>query len=972
MASKHLYSQTLRLPQTRFPMRASQTDPALLQTLITRTTDDLYRWQAERKASSGSFVLHDGPPYANGQLHLGHALNKILKDVINRHQIMQGSRVSFVPGFDCHGLPIEMKALQSVKQGSASLTPLQVRSMARELATNTITQQTASFRQWAVMGDWDRSYRTYTTPYVCQQLGVFKDMVAAKLIYRRNKPVYWSPSSRTALAEAELEYRDDHRSTSVYIRYQLTESSVAQLLSRYAGQQPDVSSSSSNVYLVIWTTTPWTLPANQAVAINPLLDYSLLRREGTQEYYIVATERLSSIAPLFPFSLHTVASLPGQQLLDSTVPIQYYNPLTENACLVLPADYVTTESGTGLVHTAPGHGMDDYLTGQRHGLTTFCPVDDDGCFTSDIQLRDLRGKSVLSAGTIKALVAHLAETGLLVHAHDYEHKYPYDWRTKKPVIQRATPQWFANLDDIKQRALQALDDVQMRPESTRNRLSAFVRNRSEWCISRQRAWGVPIPVLYRARETQQEPVLTTDTIQHIIAVMAKHPSGTDAWWIEPAETFVPPQLKASGDMFVKGSDTLDVWFDSGCSWTSLEGDKVADIYVEGSDQHRGWFQSSLLTSVGTRGIAPYKQIITHGFVLDEQQRKMSKSLGNVIAPEFIVAGGSNKKQQPAYGVDGLRLWAASTEYQRDVTVGAKVLSTVGESLRKIRNTARFMLGNLHDFLPATPRLDTSQLLDVDRYMLHELACFVNRSRQAYAEHAFNKVYQALNNFTASDLSAFYFDVLKDRLYADALTSKSRQSAQTVLLHILQHYNAVIAPITPVLAEEIHEHARHMYSPEHRTESVFQLGWPTLPTGWTDEQLKQEFDALRTLRQHVNQSLEVLRRQGVIKASIEGSVDLAVKPGSMAHSLLSRHEQSLRSLLLVSQVHVTAVNNFEGLSAKADLRIESVCSQPEEADVAIAVRQAEGHKCPRCWNHWSAAEDVPCSRCEDVMADPQQQ
>ncbi|KAJ2160800.1 isoleucine-tRNA ligase [Coemansia sp. RSA 552] len=874
---KNPYSHTLKLPRTDFPLRANavQREKQFRQ----RCTDDLYQWQLENNRGA-QFILHDGPPYANGDLHIGHFMNKVLKDIINRYQVMLGRRVVYIPGFDGHGLPIEQKALATLKN-QEELDPMEVRRLARKFALKAVAKQTSSFREYAVMGDWNNRYLTLDPEYEGNQLEVFKAMVMKGYIYRQNKPVYWSPSSRTALAEAELEYNDEHVSTSVFVKMPLTQESAAQI-----GAQDGASA-------VIWTTTPWTLPANSAIAVHPDLEYALVQVTSdsqvgsTGDQLLVGKGRLEEVAKMLPegSSVAVIRTFTGRNLEG----LAYTSVLRNKECRVLLASYVTEESGTGLVHSAPGHGREDYELGLANGIEIYSPVDDYGRFTSDAG-PELAGMEVLGTGST-AVIDILESKGLLLAQRKFTHSYPYDWRTKLPIIQRATPQWFANVADLKHSACKSIEDVNIVPESGRRRLTSFVAGRSEWCISRQRVWGVPIPVLYNTRTG--EPLLTEESIDHIIEIIRTR-GGSDAWWLLSVEELLAPKYRGNGETYVKGTDTMDVWFDSGSSWKILE-DKAqdksgayADVYLEGSDQHRGWFQSSLLTSNAVRGVAPYKTLLTHGFTLDEHGRKMSKSLGNTLVPALVIQGGKDKKKEPAYGVDLLRLLVGSTDYTHDVSFGPTVFSGFSDTIRKIRGTVRFMLGNLDGFTPEMA-LPYEQLQEVDRYILHELYHFKQGAKAAFDRFEFFRAMQAVNNFTNSALSAFYFDVSKDRLYACSVDDPLRRSAQTALFHILVNYTTTLAPVACHLAEEVWE----FFGPTRRafgksTESVFREPWDQTDQAWDSATLGSEWAALRKIRGLANKAIEAARKEGQVGTSLDADLAIYLPLDSGLGRLLSAH------------------------------------------------------------------------------------
>ncbi|MGB3511381.1 MAG: isoleucine--tRNA ligase, partial [Microcoleaceae cyanobacterium] len=718
MVEPKSYKDTVNLPQTNFNMRANS---------VTREPE-LQKFWAEQQiyehlsqTNPGEpFILHDGPPYANGNLHIGHALNKILKDIINRYQILQGRKVRYTPGWDCHGLPIELKVIQNLKSAERKqLTPITLRQKARDFALETVDKQRESFKRYGVWGDWENPYLTLTPEYEAAQIGVFGKMVLKGYIYRGLKPVHWSPSSRTALAEAELEYPEGHTSRSIYAAFKVTElarTKTGKVRAALSLLEPYL----DKLWVAIWTTTPWTIPGNLAVSVNPDLKYAVVKPDddyaiGKDKLFIVAADAVERLSATLGTTFTTWTTVKGKDLENCT----YKHPLFDRESkVVIGGDYVTTESGTGLVHTAPGHGQEDYIVGQRYSLPILSPVDGNGKFTAEAG--EFAGLKVLDEGNA-AVIEALQNVNSLLKEEAYEHKYPYDWRTKKPTIFRATEQWFASVEGFRSEALKAIAEVNWIPAQGENRITPMVSDRSDWCISRQRSWGVPIPVFYD--EETGEPLLTEETIAHVQAIIAE--KGSDAWWEMSVEELLPDTYRQDGRKYRKGTDTMDVWFDSGSSWAAVaqqrpELEYPVDMYLEGSDQHRGWFQSSLLTSVATNGYAPYKTVLTHGFVLDEKGRKMSKSVGNVVDPAIVIEGGKNQKQEPPYGADILRLWVSSVDYTSDVPLGGNILKQMADVYRKIRNTARFLLGNIHDFNPAKDAVVYEEMPELDRYMLHRM------------------------------------------------------------------------------------------------------------------------------------------------------------------------------------------------------------------------------------------------------------
>lgn len=772
------------LPKTKFPLR---TNPLLSDNSIRSASkfDQLYKWQLDHRDPSKLFVLHDGPPYANGPPHMGHALNKILKDIINRYKLLRGYMVLYRPGWDCHGLPIELKACKDGKVHDIALNATEIRAKAAQFARSALNDQKRAFLSWGCLGDWDNPYLTMDKGYEAVQLGVFYDMYRKGCIYRGFKPVYWSPSTKTALAEAELEYRD-HNSRSVYVLFPLVTKSFSCV--------GDVGNDS--VSALVWTTTPWTLIANKAICYHPSHSYALVRiRDGElrNKVVLIGNKSLARLGHIIG-DYESLGVISGSQL-EGTYYTNPTNQASTVSCPFLPADHVSDEEGTGLVHTAPAHGYEDYSVGLKHNLPLNCLVNAEGKYTREAG-EQLEGCFVLDEGN-KVILENLKETGALLHEAMYTHRYPYDWRSKMPVIIRATEQWFASVKSLKEQAKSAIvNEVTMYPLNSKNRLLPMLEGREDWCISRQRVWGVPLPVFYH--RCNKEPLITEETVSHLQDLVREH--GTDCWWDLSIAQLLPPSLRQNAEDYKKGEDTMDVWFDSGSSWAAVlkDLDCMADIYLEGSDQHRGWFQSSLLTSLAVQSRAPYRAVVTHGFVLDKTGDKMSKSIGNVISPEDIIRG-------MKLGVDVMRLWVAASDYTQDIQLSDLVLKQNQEFLQKMRNTFRFMLGNLADFDPSRDALPYHQLSKLDRYILHLLREYDQSAQNAYECFDFSSFYQTLVSFLPSQLSSFYFDIIKDRMYCDAAASEKRRSTQTALHHLLVTLIHSVAPIVPHLAEEVAQH-----------------------------------------------------------------------------------------------------------------------------------------------------------------------
>jgi isoleucyl-tRNA synthetase len=866
VAAPGSYKNTVNLPQTKFDMRANavKREPELQKFWA----DEQIFERLSQSNPGEIFVLHDGPPYANGTLHMGHALNKTLKDIINRYQLLKGRKVRYVPGWDCHGLPIELKVIQDMKpEERKNLSPLELRQKAAEFALKTVEEQKLGFKRMGVWGEWDKPYLTLQPEYEAAQIGVFGQMVLKGYIYRGLKPVHWSPSSKTALAEAELEYPDNHVSRSIFTAFKVTQlvDSAKAILEPF---QDDLS-------VAIWTTTPWTIPANLAVAVNPDLNYAVVEvsaPEGNHytgcKYTIVAADLVASLAAKFNLNLETKATIKGAALEHST----YKHPLYDRySPVIIGGDYITTESGTGLVHTAPGHGQEDYISGQKYGLAILAPVDGDGNFTAEAGGL-FQGANVLGDGN-ELVIKALRDTNSLILEEAYPHKYPYDWRTKKPTIFRATEQWFASVKGFKEAALKAISEVEWIPAIGENRITPMVAERSDWCISRQRNWGVPIPVFYD--EETNEPLLTEETINHVKNIFREH--GSDAWYSMSIEELLPENYRHNGRSYRKGMDTMDVWFDSGSSWAAVAQQRdnltyPVDMYLEGSDQHRGWFQSSLLTSVANNGIAPFKTVLTHGFVLDEKGEKMSKSKGNIIDPMLVMDGGKNIQKDPAYGADVVRLWVSSVDYSNDVLVGPNILKQISDASRKIRNTARYLLSNTHDFDPAKDAIPYAELPELDRYMLHRMSVVLSEITESFDRYQFFKFFQTIQNFCVVDLSNFYLDIAKDRLYISSPNSFRRRSCQTVLAIILENLTRAIAPVLCHLAEDIWQFLP--YPTPYK--SVFESGWVKLDPQWSQPDLAITWDKIRDLRTDVNKVMEQARTDKSIGSSLEAKVLLQVE------------------------------------------------------------------------------------------------
>ncbi len=1034
------WKDTLELPKSNFPPRAAP--PGDRPRLLQKCTDDIYAWQRTNRKGD-TFTLHDGPPYANGDLHIGHAFNKILKDITCRFQLSQGSRVKYVPGWDCHGLPIELKALEKQrlqnKQGSKSSLSLaedpqedavSVRKAARELAAQAVERQKSQFRQWGIMADWDNAWKTMDKSFEVKQMDVFKKMVARDLIYQRFKPVHWSPSTQTALAEAELEYHDDHISTAAYVKYQL--STIPNTLSKILGAGPE------GISCVIWTTTPWTLPANQAIGFHSELQYAIVDSLHHGRL-LMAKPRLEAVQAKCNEAFTEVAVFKGSDLEGAS----YYDNLWDHRLPIRPflhADFVDKNTGSGLVHVAPGHGPDDYKLCLKHGIQPFAPVNVKGKFDGRASPDEpllLEGKNVLREGS-QAVLHHIAERKQLLAQYSYTHSYPYDWRSKQPVIMRATKQWFANVGGIREAALAALDAVDYVPETSKTRLQSFVRNRSEWCISRQRAWGVPIPALYH--KDTDEVLMTEDSISHISSVIKER--GIEAWWsdaeLNPAWTPVSSRETNGTTLYRRGMDTMDVWFDSGSSWTQTQRDwpflkdRVADVYLEGTDQHRGWFQSSLLTHIAYQGgnsgkspEAPFRKLVTHGFTLDQNGRKMSKSVGNVVSPAEIMDGsllpivhkkfkGKWTEFRNAMGPDSLRLWVANCDYTKDVTIGPEVLQVINNALTKYRTTFKQLLGLLEDFQPSriNPRKYHSAADQVAVYNLKEMKTNV---RTHYRHMDYHKVVAEIDTYISAGFSAFYMEAVRDAVYCG--TPEERHMAQSTICVILQTLQQVLAPVTPLLVQETWEHTPqelkelNALSPFQRTwsESSSQamedndMEFPRLASrkpvltsknsqareGSSADLYRPAFNqpvfldqSRRLLKMHVPLLLDTLaaiqevqekaRTDKKMGSSLQSYVQLQVSGhdalnASVVVDTFSRYEKDLASIFVVSKVDFQMGGKLIGnteWSYKQDFEMLGV-------RVVVHVYAPKQAKCVRCWRYVADVkvneEEALCKRCEEVVA-----
>ncbi|MFC5712223.1 isoleucine--tRNA ligase [Thalassorhabdus alkalitolerans] len=913
------YKDTLRMPKTEFPMRGNlpNREP---ERQLKWEEQNIYEKVQERTKGRPLFVLHDGPPYANGDIHMGHALNKVLKDIIVRYKSVSGFHAPYVPGWDTHGLPIETALTKNKKVNRKKMSVAEFRKACADYAMEQIDRQREQFKRLGVRGDWENPYVTLTKEYEAQQIKVFGDMAKKGYIYKGKKPVYWSPSSESALAEAEIEYHDK-RSPSIYVSFAVTDGKGV-----LEGDEK----------FVIWTTTPWTIPANLAITVHPELEYSVVK--VGEEKYVVASGLLETIEKEIGWEdTEVVKTVQGRELEH----VMTTHPIYGRNSLVILGEHVTLDAGTGCVHTAPGHGEDDYIVGQQYGLETLCPVDDKGVFTEEAP--GFEGLFYDEAN--KPITQKLEELGALLKLTFITHSYPHDWRTKKPVIFRATAQWFASIKDFREDLISAVKKVKWVPEWGETRLHNMVRDRGDWCISRQRAWGVPIPIFY---EENGEEIVTDETINHVSQLFREH--GSNIWFEWETKDLLPEGFtssKSPNGNFTREMDIMDVWFDSGSSHQAVlveneELQRPADLYLEGSDQYRGWFNSSLSTSVAVSGEAPYKGVLSHGFALDGDGKKMSKSLGNVVIPNKVMN---------QLGADILRLWVASVDYQADVRISDKILKQVAETYRKIRNTFRFLLGNLHDFDPATDRVSYEKLPEMDRYILVKLNDLIGQVKKGYDEYQFSTVYHALHNFCTIDLSSFYMDIAKDTLYIEAEDALSRRAIQTVMYDVLVSLVKLSSPILAHTADEVWE-----FIPGVEEESVQLTDLPDAEDLPESDQLKEKWGTIMSIRDQVLKALENARNQKVIGKSLTASISLY--PTEDAKTVLEGAGELTR-LFIVSEAVI------DGTKDEA----------PEDAEIhehlAIAVRPADGETCERCWTVTKtvgAQEKYPelCDSCATIV------
>ena len=925
------YNKTLNLPVTEFPMRAGlpEREP---QALAQWEESDLYNKMLARNEGKPSYILHDGPPYANGKIHLGTALNKVLKDFVIKYKSMSGYYTPYVPGYDTHGLPTELKARKAAGVGNATqISALELRKMCREFALGFVDDQRDQFKRLGVLGEWDNPYLTLKPEFVAKQVEIFGEMATKGYIYKGLKPVYWCPECQTALAEAEIEYAEDP-CHSIYVKFKVKND---------FGKLAAIGADLDKTYFVIWTTTTWTLPGNVAICVGPNYEYSLIKANG--EYFVMATDLAAKALKAAKIEEYeTVGTINGAELELMTT----QHPFLDRESLVIVGDHVTLESGTGCVHTAPGFGVDDFEVCRKYKqLPIVVSVDAKGVLTDEAG--QFAGLTTDDAN--KKIAMHLDETGALLALEKIIHQYPHCWRCKSPILFRATEQCFCSISDFADKAIDAIDTVEWVPAWGKDRIAGMVRDRSDWCISRQRIWGVPIPIFYC--EDCGAEIINEETIKNVADIFRKE--GADAWYEREAGDLLPAGYKCPkcGSVhFKKETDIMDVWFDSGSTHAAVLDNRdylrsPADLYLEGADQYRGWFQSSLLTSVATKGVAPYKTIVTHGWVVDGEGKKMSKSLGNTIIPEDIVN---------QYGADILRLWVASSDYHADIRISKDILKQLTEAYRKIRNTARFILGCIGDFDPDKDAVSLDNLEPIDKWALNRLDELNNKCKDAFDKFEYHIIFHAIHNFCVVDMSNFYLDVLKDRLYVEKADSETRRAAQTTIYKVLDTLTLLLAPIISFTANEIWQFMPH--DATRNAENVILNDYPSLTGVKVDNGFAAKWEKLHNLRDDVKKAIENARNQKIIGASLDSEVELFANGETL--DFLKENESVLPEILIVSSVKIT---DGDGGDFHGDM------------SVGVTVRKAGGEKCERCWSYSdtvgsNAEHPTLCARCAKIISE----
>lgn len=934
-STKKEYKNTLNLPQTTLAMRANATVRELeIQKFWEE--NNIYEKMIAERDKTNSFVLHDGPPYLSSEkIHVGTAMNKILKDILIKYKSQRGFYAPYVPGYDGHGLPIENAVVKNIKGGRHAISEVELRAKCREFAHKNLKGQESEFKRLGVLGNWENPYLTINPEYEAEQVRVFGEMYKKGYIEKGLKPVYWCAACETALAEAEVEYAD-HTSTSIYVRFKFDDESVKKISSILNN-----ANGNKDVYAIIWTTTPWTIPSNMAISMHPRFEYTFF--EYKNDVYVAAQELLASFLKDVAWDeadIKVLGTCVGQDLeLLATK-----HPLVDRKSPIILGEHVTLDAGTGSVHTAPGHGLEDYEVGCKYNIDVFSPLDGSGIWTETVGIPELVGVPYYKGNSM--VIEMLQNCGALLQQQDIQHSYPHCWRCKKPVIYRATPQWFVKVDKFRDKALEAIHGVKWIPASGENRIGNMVESRTDWCISRQRAWGVPIPIFYC--EDCGEVICDDRTIENVARIFEEESS--DAWVKYSAEELLPEGYvcpKCGKKHFKKEKDIMDVWFDSGVSWRAVVekrseelGHTPVDMYLEGSDQHRGWFQSSLLTSIATQGKAPYKQVLTHGFVFGEDGRKMSKSLGNYIRPDDIIKN---------YGADILRLWAASVDYRNDIKIGNNIVGQLTEIFKKTRNTARFLIGNLFDFDPNSDYVEYDELKNIDKFALHKLNKLIAEVTEAFENYEFYKYFQSLQNFAAVDLSSFYLDIVKDRLYTAGKKSLSRRACQTVLFENLMALVKILAPVMPHQAEDIWQNVPEVQ--RGGLVSILLSDWPVVNEKWNNSELEADFTKILKSREVVSRAIEPLRADKKVGSSLE----VAVTVKADDDSVLKANEKDLADIYIVSQANL------------ADEKPSDVLNEYSEEGYTVWVTKAHGEKCTRCWKYRELNEDGICPDCADAIA-----
>lgn len=925
------YGATLNLPKTSFQMKAN---------LPNKEPKFIKMWEEQEIYFKGldmdkpTFILHDGPPYANGEIHIGHALNKILKDIILKYKRLRGYNAPYIPGWDTHGLPIELKVTEKLGSKAKEMSPMEIRELCAEYAKKWVGIQRDGFIRLGILGDWENPYLTLKPEYEAKQLEVFGDLYENGYIFKGLKPIYWSPVTETALAEAEIEYKNVS-SPSIYVKMKGNNDLLERL------------GLTEETWIVIWTTTPWTLPANVAISLNPEFEYGVYK---TEKGNLILGKELAeqAFAEMGIENYELVKEFLGKDIEKTT----YQHPFLERTGLVILGTHVTADAGTGCVHTAPGHGQDDYVVGVRYGLPVISPINNKGVLTEEAG----QFAGLFYAKANKEICAYLEGTGDLLKLKMIEHSYPHDWRSKTPVIFRATEQWFVNVEgsDIRERALKALEDVEFIPAWGRNRIGSMLETRPDWCISRQRVWGVPIPVFFN--EATGKEIFNREILNRIIEIVKKE--GTQAWVKYSAEELIGEELlekyNLKGLELRKETNIMDVWFDSGVSHRAVletRGEllhRPADMYLEGSDQHRGWFQTSLLTSIGSTHDAPYKKILTHGFVNDGEGKKMSKSVGNTVVPADVIK---------TYGADILRLWCASVDYREDVKISDNILKQMAEAYRRVRNTARYILGNSNDFNPNTDRVPYEQLTEIDKWALNKLEILKRKVTENYDKYEFYNLFQDIHYFAGIDMSAFYLDIIKDRLYTEGTNSIERRAAQTVMTEILVTLTKMIAPILSFTAEEIWETLPEVLKD---SQSVLLTDWYKENDEYLNPELESKWADIIKIRREANKCLEKARQgeNRIIGNSLDAKVILHSTDAEM-EKFLKENREKLEMALIVSQVEI------------AESIDETFVKGEETAELYIKVLHADGEKCERCWKYSTELGKDPehstlCPRCAAVL------